>query len=181
MASVTNTYARAFADVVVSGHLDAARTLAEAQAISELVASSKPLREVWETPSIPAAQKRAVLDSIVAREGFSKPVRNLVAVLIDHQRVPFLSSIVREFGLELDRRMGFDEAEIISARELSDPEKQEVVAKVGKLTGRQVRPRYKQDQSILGGAIIRIGSTIYDGSVRGQLERIRESIVGASS
>ena len=181
MASVANTYARALADVVFQSHLDPAQVLREAQAITELVTASKPLREVWEAPSIPGTQKRAVLDAIIAREGFSKPVRNFVAVVIDHRRVPYLGSIVKELELELDRRMGFTEAEVISARELNEPEKQEVVDRIQRMTGRKVRARYSQDHSILGGAIVRIGSTIYDGSVRGQLERIRENIVGAPS
>jgi F-type H+-transporting ATPase subunit delta len=176
MASVTNTYARAFADAVFDMHLDPAKTLREAQAIAELVAESKELREVWKTPSITPEQKRAVLDAIVAREGTSRAVRNFVAVLIDHRRTNFLSAIVKQFELELDQRMGFAEAQITTARELSDPERRALEAQVGKLTGKKVRARYSRDTSLLGGVIVRLGSTIYDGSVAGQLERIREAL-----
>jgi len=176
MASVTNTYARAFADAVFDMHLDPAKTLREAQSIAELVAESKELREVWETPSITPEQKRAVLDAIVAREGTSPAVRNFVAVLIDHRRTNFLGAIVKQFELELDARMGFAEAQITSARELSDPERRALEAQVGKLTGKKVRARYSRDASLLGGVIVRLGSTIYDGSVAGQLERIREAL-----
>ena len=80
MASVTITYARAFADAVFDGHHDPDKTLREAQAVTELVAQSKELRAVWEAPSITAEQKRAVLDAIVARQGISRTVRNFVAV-----------------------------------------------------------------------------------------------------
>jgi F-type H+-transporting ATPase subunit delta len=163
MASVTSTYARAFADVVFDKHLDPEKTLQEAQSVVQLLASSLELREVWEAPSIPAEQKRALLDAIVAREGLSRPVRNFVAV-------------VKEFERELDRRMGFVEAEITSARELGDPERNALEGQVAKLTGHKVRARYAMDDSILGGAIVRVGSTIYDGSVKGQLERIREAL-----
>jgi F-type H+-transporting ATPase subunit delta len=97
-------------------------------------------------------------------------------VLIDHRRVQFLGPIVKEFEHELDRRLGFAEAEIISARELSDTERRALEAQVGKLTGKKVRARYSRDVSVLGGAMVRVGSTIYDGSVKGQLERIREAI-----
>jgi F-type H+-transporting ATPase subunit delta len=176
MASVTSTYARALADVVFDRSLDAAKTLQEAQSLAELVAGSKELREVWETPSIPAEQKRGVLDAIVAREGISRPVRNFVAVLIDHRRVQFMGPIVKQFEQELNRRLGFTEAEITSARELSETEQHALEAQVAKLTGRKVRARYSQDRSVLGGAIVRVGSTIYDGSVKGQLERIREQL-----
>jgi len=176
MASVTITYARAFADAVLGAHLDPARTLREAQALTQLVSESKELREVWETPAIPAAQKRAVLDAIAAREEFSRPVRNFVAVLIDHGRTPFLAPIVKQFELELDRRMGFAEAEITTARELSEEERRELESQVEKLTGKKVRARYLRDVSLLGGAVVRSGSTIYDGSVSGQLERIRQAL-----
>jgi F-type H+-transporting ATPase subunit delta len=176
MASVTSTYARAFADAVFSSRLDAGKTLREAQSLSTLVAGSKPLRDVWETPSILAEQKRAVLDAIVAREGISRPVRNFIAVLIDHRRVHFLEPIVKQFEQELNQRMGFAEAEITSARELSAAEKRALEAQVEKLTGKKVQARYSRNPSILGGAIIKVGSTIYDGSVEGQLERIREAL-----
>ena len=119
MASVTSTYARAFADVVFDQHLDPAKDAAGgAVAGRSWRPSSQELREVWEAPSIPAEQKRALLDAIVAREGISRPVRNFLAVLIDHRRIKFLDPIVKEFEQELNRRLGFVEAQIISAREL---------------------------------------------------------------
>src|SRR5216684_58967 len=178
MASVTSTYARALADVVFDQHLDPGKTLLEAQSLAQLVASSQPLREVWEAPSIPPDQKRALLDAIVAREGISRPVRNFMAVLIDHRRVQFIAPIVKQFEQELNQRLGFTEAEITSARELSEAERHALEAQVEKLTGRKVRARYSRDEAILGGAIVKVGSTIYDGSVKGQLERIREQLAG---
>lgn len=176
MATVTNTYARAFADVVIERKLDAVKTLAEAQSLAALVASSKDLREVWEAPSIPAEQKRKLLDAIVSREKISKETRNFVAVLIDHRRIGFLGAIVTQFEQELNQRLGFADAEITSARALGDAERRNLEAEVEKLTGKKVRARYAQDASILGGAVVRVGSTIYDGSVKGQLERIKEAL-----
>jgi F-type H+-transporting ATPase subunit delta len=176
MASVTSTYARAFADVVLGEHLDAGRSVAELRAIAGLLAESSELRRVWENPAIPADQKRRVLDVIAERDGVSKQVRNLVAVLIDHRRIHFLEPIVGQLEKELDTRLGFAEAKITSARALGDAEKREFEAQVGKLTGKKVRAQYGQDASLLGGAVVRVGSTIYDGSVKGQLERIKEVI-----
>jgi F-type H+-transporting ATPase subunit delta len=176
MASVTNTYARAFADAVFAMHLDPASTLQQAQALAALVSQSKELQQVWEAPSIAAVQKRAVLDAIVAREGFPPVVRNFLAVLIDHRRIRFLGAIVKQIELELDQRLGFAEAQIASARELSEPERRVLEREVEKLTGKKVRGHYSRDSSLLGGALIRVGSTIYDGSVIGQLERIREQL-----
>jgi F-type H+-transporting ATPase subunit delta len=176
MATVTNTYARAFADVVFSDRLDPAKIFEEAESLAALVAGSRDLREVWHTPSIPAEQKRAVLDAIAARQQISRPVRNFMAVLIDHHRVDFLGPIVKQFGRELNQRLGFTEAAITSARALSEPERHSLEAEVENLTGRKVLARYSEDATILGGAIVRIGSTIYDGSVKGSLERIREQL-----
>ena len=176
MASVTNIYARAFADVIVGRRLDANQALKELRAIVALLDASPDLRKVFETPSIPAERKRAVLDAIVAREGFSKPVRNFLAVLIDHRRTAFLADIARQVEVEMNDRLGFAEAEVTSARELSDAEKRAIEVQAEKLSGKRVRARYAQDASLLGGAIVRMGSTIYDGSVKGQLARIREAL-----
>ncbi len=176
MASVASTYARAFADVVFSAHMDAARAIAGLRQITTLFKESSELRRVWENPAVPADQKRRLLDVIVQRDGIDKPVRNLVAVLIDHRRMPFLPRIVDQVEKELDTRMGFAEAQISSARELSDPEKRSLEAQIAKTTGKKVRASYGLDRSLLGGAVVRLGSTIYDGSVKGQLEKIKETI-----
>jgi F-type H+-transporting ATPase subunit delta len=176
VASVASTYARAFADVVLDKRLDAARAVASLREIAAMLAGSADLRRVWENPAVPAEQKRHLLDAIVKEQGIDKPVRNLVAVLIDHRRVQFLPRIVQQLGKELDARMGFAEAQISSARELADPEKRELEAQIGRVTGKKVRAQYGLDASLLGGAVVRVGSTIYDGSVKGQLEKIKEAI-----
>lgn len=180
MASVVNIYARAFADAVMDKQLDPAKTLAEAQQISALVQQNKSLREVWETPSIPAEQKRAVLDAVVKRAGISQVVRNFVAVLIDKRRMSFLGEIVKQFAEELNQRLGFAEAEITTTRELSADERGALEADLAKVTGKKIRARYDHDQSILGGAIARVGSTVYDGSVKGQLEKLRQLLALSS-
>src|SRR5580658_2645738 len=176
MASVAGTYARACADVVLDSHLDVNRSLAQLRAIASLLAESSGLRRVWENPAVPAEQKRRLLDVIAERDGISKQVRNLVAVLIDHRRIHFLEPIIAQLEKELDARLGFAEADITSARALGDAEKREFEAQVGRLTGKKVRARYGQDAALLGGAVVRVGSTIYDGSVKGQLERMKEAI-----
>jgi len=176
MASVASIYARAFADVIFDDHLDASRSIAELRTIAALLAESAELRRVWDNPAIPADQKRKVLDVIAQRDGISKQVRNLIAVLIDHRRMHFFQPIIDQLEKELDSRMGFAEAQITSVRELGDKEKREFEAQVQKLTGKKVRAHYGHDASLLGGAVVRIGSTIYDGSVKGQLERLKEAI-----
>jgi F-type H+-transporting ATPase subunit delta len=178
MASVTRLYARAFADVVFGSRLDAGKALSELHALSALLVANPDLRRVWENPAITGEQKRGVLDAIGKREELSREVRNFVAVLIDRRRMHFFDAIVAQLAQELDARMGFAEARITSARDLSDAEKRALEGQVEKLTGKKVRAKYGRDSAILGGAIVRVGSTIYDGSVLGQLQKIRQQIAG---
>jgi len=177
VASVVGTYARAFADVVVGSKADPARMLQELHSIEALLAENEQLRRVMENPSIPGEQKRAVLDAVIQRTGGSRPVRNFIAVLTDHRRLPLFAEIVQQVERELNDRLGFAEAQITSARALTDPEKKLLEAEIATLTGKHVRARYQQDVSLLGGAVVQVGSTIYDGSVNGQLQRIREQLV----
>ena len=123
MASVVGTYARAFADVVMtkSNQLDPARMLQELRSIEALFEESDPLRRVMENPSIPGDRKRAVLDAITMRLGTTRQVRNFVAVLTDHRRLPLFGEILKQLEQELNERQGFAEAQVSSARQLSDP------------------------------------------------------------
>src|SRR6202048_4844629 len=157
MASVASSYARAFVDVVLSAKLDANRAISELHTLVGLLAESADLRRVWENPAIPAEQKRGLLDVIVQRDEISRPVRNLVAVLIDHRRVSFLRPIVQQVEKEINQRLGFAEAEITSVRELGEGEKRTLEAQIEKVTGKKVRARYGQDASLLGGSLVRGG------------------------
>jgi F-type H+-transporting ATPase subunit delta len=180
MATVISTYARAFAEVVMADHLDPGQTLAEAQQIAALLRESKELREVWSAPSIPAEQKRALLDAIVQRAGISRQVRNFAAVIIDKRRAKFFGEIVTQFAQELNQRLGFAEAEVTTVRELSAEERSELERDLARVTGKRIKAHYTQNQIVLGGAIARVGSTVYDGSVKGQLERIRQLLAVSS-
>ena len=151
--------------------------LAELQTMQSLFAESDPLRRVLDNPSIPGKQKRAVLDAVIGKIGGSRPVRNFIAVLTDHRRLALYGEIVKQVERELNERLGFVDAQITSARPLGDNDKQLLEAEIAKLTGKRVRARYQQDGALLGGAVVQVGSTIYDGSVNGQLERIREQLV----
>lgn len=177
MASVVGAYARAFADVVMSGKLDPANLLGQLRALEALLGESVPLRQVLENPSIPSDRKLAVLDAIAQRMGMARQVRNFIAVLTDHRRLPLLAEVLKHVEQELNDRMGIADAEVRSARDLSDAEKKQLESEVAKLTGKRVRARYQLDASLLGGAVVQVGSAIYDGSVNGQLERIREQLV----
>ena len=179
MASVVGIYARAFADVVMktSSRLDPAGAVQELRSVEALLKESDQLRRVLENPSIPGDRKRAVLDAITKRLGTIRQVRNFIAVVTDHRRLPLFSEILKQLEQELNDRQGFAEAQVSTARTLSDAEKKMLEAEITRLTGKKVRARYEQDTSLLGGAVVQVGSTIYDGSVEGQLNRIREQLV----
>ena len=178
MSAVASRYARAFADVVLDKKLDAKQVTEELNAIVELYGSNLELRRVWESPAIPAEQKRRLLDAIIERSAMLRPVRNFVAVLIDHSRIHEVEAIVRQFQTEWNHRLGIVEAEVTSARPLAEAESRELLAEVERVTGKRVSAEYKIDPSLIGGAAIRVGSTVYDGSVRGQLQKMKEQLSG---
>src|SRR5271166_4486385 len=179
MAAVSSRYARALVEVVLEQRLDADVAREQLNSFAEAVRESADLRRVWESPAVPAEQKRALLDGIVSQMQAFKAIRNFMAVIIDHRRIPMLGDIVRQFGIELDAQLGFVEAEISSARQLSADEKRGLESQVERMTGKKVRSHYASDPGLLGGVVVRVGSTIYDGSVRGQLEKMKQELITA--
>src|SRR5579863_5074481 len=176
-ATFASRYARAFADVVASAHLDA--TALDRQ-LSDFLGTwdgSADLRDVFLNPAIPTTQKIAVLDKMNARLGMQKEMRNLLAVLIHNDRIGDVHEVATAWRAEMQERLGIRQAEIVTARELNPQEQAELVAGVGKLAGSRIEPTFKLDASIIGGTVVRIGSTVYDGSVRGRLERLKEALV----
>jgi len=176
MAAVSSRYARALVEVVLEQRIDGDVARQQLNSIAEAVRESVDLRRVWESPAVPAEQKRAVLDGIVGQMNAFKAIRNFIAVIIDHRRIPMLDDIARQFAVELDAQLGFVEAEISSARPLSPEEKRELESQVERLSGKKIRARYASDPQLLGGVMVRVGSTIYDGSVRGQLEKMKQEL-----
>ena len=176
MASVNIRYARALADAIFESRTDITTAEQDLKALVNLVAENDTLRKVWENPSVPAEQKRNVLDVIVGRMAIVKIIRNFMAVLIDHQRVRDLPKIVRQFELELNNRLGFADAEVTSVHELGDEDRVAIEQRIERVAGKKVRARYKTNSNLLGGAVIRVGSTVYDGSIKGQLAKIKEAL-----
>jgi len=179
MAAIASRYARALVDVVIEQKLDATTVVQQMHDMVAAVGESDELRMVWESPAIPAEQKRGLLDAIAGHAGTLRPLRNFFAVLIDHGRIPMLSQITRQFETELNRQLGFVEADITSSRPLSAEEQHSLESQVERMTGRRVRARYGTNPELLGGVVVRVGSTIYDGSVRGQLQRLKEELASS--
>ena len=177
MAAFVSRYARAFLDVVTGEHLDTAaidRQLADFEATWD---GSPELRTFFENPAVPALQKVAFLDKLNTKLGMQKELRNLLAVLINNDRIAQVHEVAAAYRAELQQRLGIRQAEIVTARELSADERDALIAGVGKMAGSRIEADFKLDRSIIGGAMVRIGSTVYDGSVRGRLERLKEALI----
>lgn len=170
-------YARALADVVVADKLDVEQIDRQLADFVSTFEESKELREVFENPSIKLEAKLKVLDAIAPRIGMAKQVRNFLAVLLQNRRMYALEQICSEYRQVINLRLGVSKAEVISVRELDAGEKQKIEAEAAALAGVRVQAVYRQDPSLLGGVILRIGDTIYDGSVRGRLEELREKLL----
>ena len=176
MAAIASRYARALVDVILEQHVDGEAARQQLRAMAEAVHESLELRRVWESPTVLPQQKRAVLDAIAAKIGAAKPIRNFMAVIIDHRRIGMLHDIVRVFETQLDAELGFEEMQVSSARPLSEQEQRDVEARVERITGKKVRASYASNPALLGGVVVRVGDTIYDGSVRGRLEKMRQDL-----
>ncbi len=177
MAAFVSRYAGAFADVVTAAKLDAA---AIDQKLTDFLATwqgSSELREFFENPSITVNDKVSILDKLNVKLGMQKELRNLIAVLISHNRIAHVSEVADAYRRLLQEQMGIHPAEIVTARELDAKEREALLAEVGKLAGGKVEANFKLDASILGGTVVRIGSTVYDGSVRGRLDRLRDALI----
>ena len=179
MAAVASRYARAMVDVVIDDKIDPTTAIQQVNDMAAAVAESNQLRMVWESPAVPSEQKRALLDAIVTRAGTIRPIRNFFAILIDHGRIAMVAQIARQFETVLNTQLGFVEADVTSSRQLSDVEKRDLEAQLASITGKKVRAKYDTNSELLGGALVRVGSTIYDGSVRGQLQRLKEQLASS--
>jgi F-type H+-transporting ATPase subunit delta len=179
MSVVALRYAQAFVAVVESQKIDGAAVEQQLRDFSETFRSSGELQGVLKNPAIAEEQKLRILDAIAGKIGMLPQVRNFIAVIMHHQRLAELEEILAEYHAVTDEQAGMAEAEIVSAHPLNDEDRAELEAQVAKLAGGRVRATYREDPSLLGGAVVRIGSTVYDGSIRAQLQLLKQKLVSA--
>jgi F-type H+-transporting ATPase subunit delta len=179
-SAVVNRYANALADVVVSVNSDVQppQAIEQLRGFDDAVQSASDLRRVMASPSVSAARKRAVIRRIADSLSLSRVVRNFLLVLGDHRRLAALTQVIDAFEALLDERLGFKRAEVRSALELADHQRDELSNQLAKLAGSQVRIGFTLDPDLIGGVTARIGSTVYDGSVRGRLNAMRQRLIG---
>jgi F-type H+-transporting ATPase subunit delta len=181
-AAVANRYARALVDVVTASTStvqpeDAVRQL---RAVDEMLAGSSELRIALSTPAISNARKRAVMGDLLKEMSVSDLIRNFVFVIINHRRIGMLGEMTEAFDLLMDQRLGFVRAEVTSAAALDARRSASLEAELSRLTGKRMRLRFAVDSSLLGGAVARIGSTVFDGSIRGQLQQLRRQLIDSA-
>ena len=177
MALLAARYARAFADVVLAAKLPPDQIARQLDDVAATLGTSHELRAALVNPGIPVEERVNVLDALTPKLELSREVRNFLAVMLQHGRFDLFDEIVDEFHAEMDRRQGMAEAEVVSARRLDEGERADMEQQVATLAGTKVRATFREDRELLGGVLVRIGSTVYDGSVRGRLGRLKEELI----
>lgn len=175
MSAIAQRYAAALADVAFErGEADPVRE--DLANYARAFASSADLRQLLANPSVGAAAKKSVAGEIARRMGTHAAVRNFIFLLIDNGRTRIMNEIQQAFEAEANRRAGVVDALVVSAHELSAPEKSQLTQALERATGKKVQAQYQLNPELIGGATARIGSRIYDGSVREQLNRLRAEL-----
>ena len=176
MKSASLQYANALADVALAQGA-AEPAVKQLSDFAAVYADSAELRNVLASPSVPMDGKHSVIEKIAARLGVSKIIRNFLFVIADHHRTHILPEIIASFQEVIRQRQGVAEAEITSAVELGAKQKTELAKTLAQITGKKIETKYSLDPALLGGAVVRIGDTIYDGSVRTRLNELRSRLV----
>lgn len=176
--TVARRYGTALADVVLkTGETEVVK--AELKMWEEMIVSKSDLHSAFKNPAIAHLDKERVLESLIAKVGPSKTTANFLRVLLRNNRITEIHEINDKFTSVIEERSGRVSAGVVTARELSDSQKQELRSNLEKLTGKQVQMVFDIDQNIIGGVVTRVGSTIYDGSVKTQLENLKEQMIGS--
>ena len=182
LSAVAARYANALADVVTAdgSALTPQDAVRELRSFESTLNESRDLREALHTPAIAGSRKKAVVGRIADLLGLSRITRNFLLVLIGRRRIVLLGEILATFEIVLDERMGYIRAEIASAGALGDAQRSQINAELEKLTGKRIRTAYLVDESLIGGVLAKVGSTVYDGSVRGSLESLGRRLSAAT-
>lgn len=179
--AVANQYARALMDVVSrpGAPLAAEAALVQINAFAEALAASPDLKGALLSPAISREVKRKALTRVGALLGLDRIVLSFLHLIAVRRRVGLFPLIAAAFRAQIDERNGILRAHVAAARQLSDQQQAELSAALARLTGKQVLCDYTVEPSLAGGLTVKIGSTVYDGSVAGQLEGLRRRLAGA--
>jgi F-type H+-transporting ATPase subunit delta len=177
-SAISTRYAKALADAVLApaSHTEPAQALTELRAFEQMVDSSPELRNVLLSPAVPTVRKRAVIARLAPAVPLSPLVRNFLFVVIDRRRGGLLGEMAAAFESALDERTGIVRVEVRSAVPLDASQQAALGQELSKIANKQVRCEFFVDPTLIGGVVARMGSTLYDGSVRTQLDTLRERL-----
>lgn len=174
--TVARRYATALADVVTKTN-ETDNIKSELKTWESMLGENSNLTEVFSNPSIQQEQKEKVLGSLIEKSKPAPMTANFLRVLLRNGRLTELKQINTRFESVLEERANVVSAKIISARPLGDNEKRELQTNLEKMTGKRVNLNFDINDDIIGGVITTIGSTVYDGSVRTQLENLKQQMI----
>jgi len=175
--TVARRYASALADVIIERG-EEVQVQEELAAWEGMILGNGPLLEAFSNPTVAYEQKEKVLKELIARTKVRPTTANFLRILLKNQRLTELPQVNAKLAQILDERSGVVSAQVISARPVSDRIRASLAEKLGQMTGKRIRLSFDTDETLLGGIVTRIGSTIYDGSVRNQLRRLGEELAG---
>jgi F-type H+-transporting ATPase subunit delta len=174
-------YARALFDVVLAERADPRETARQLGELTGLIAGHDALLRALTHPAIPAAKKKAVLEEVLAHTGqLQGPLSKILLLLAERDRLALLPDVSEAFGRRLMDHLQIVRAEVVTAVPLPADRVRALQQGLARSTGRQVQIETRVDPAIVGGAVARIGSTVYDGSVLRQLERLKETLTAAA-
>jgi F-type H+-transporting ATPase subunit delta len=173
--SLSRRYARAIVELgTATGNLDKIGT--DLRTLASAMRSSAELVTVLTNPAIRRADRRRVIDGLLDRIAAAPHSRNLVYLLLDGERLGSLEAISREVDAMIEARSGRVSAEVTSARPLDAAQLSEIINALEKLSGKKVAVTRREDPSLLGGVVAKVGDTVYDGSLRTQLRTLRDEL-----
>jgi len=180
--ALANQYAKALLEVAqaAGGPRAAEAALDELSRFTEVFRSSRDLRTVLLSPVVEHQQKVRVISRLCEAIGAGRPVRNFLNVVTKKRRLALLPEIRDRYQALLDEAESIVRAEVRTALPATEAQKQALEARLAAITGGQVRCGYLVDESLVGGMSVRIGSAVYDGSVRGHLEALRRRLASGS-
>jgi F-type H+-transporting ATPase subunit delta len=173
--SLARRYARAVLEIgTANGNLD--KIGGDLRALARAMHDSSELVTVLTNPALRRADRRRVIDGLLQHIGAAPHSKNLVYLLLDGERMASLQAISREVDAMIEARSGRLSAEVTSARPLDAAQLTQITAALEKLSGKKVAVTRREDPSLLGGVIAKLGDTVYDGSLRTQLRTLRDEL-----
>jgi F-type H+-transporting ATPase subunit delta len=176
MSVAANRYATALIDVLYPGQAE--EGLLQLEQFASLLKDHPESRRFLENPAMSGERRTRLLKEVAAAFGFERRVANFIHIITSRNRLPLLEEIITEYRRLMDERLGILRARVTTARTLDPAQQQELSRKLEKITGKQIRMEVAIDPSLIGGVVAQVGSTIYDGSVRQQLQAFKSRLLG---